>query len=127
MSLMLIAGAGNACLDHYFGLARDPASWGGSYLERESADAWFMTGDGALWGNGKEGDDSTSDVNEGDIVSMEANLDKGTLRFWANGKPHGPGFTSGVAGRLRWAVSLGYPSGAVQIVPTPELQRWSES
>ena len=56
---------------------------------------------------------------------MEADLDKGTLRFWVDGKPHGPGHSSGVTGRLRWAVSLYYKGGAVQIVPTPELQPWT--
>ena len=58
---------------------------------------------------------------------MEADLDKGTLRFWVDGKPHGPGRSSGVTGRLRWAVILYYKGAAVEIVPTPELQPWSAS
>jgi hypothetical protein len=45
-------------------------------------------------------------MKEGQIVSMEADADKGALRFWLDGKQHGPGFMSGVEGRVRWAVGL---------------------
>jgi hypothetical protein len=59
------------------------------------------------------------------LVSMEADLGKGkgTLRFWLDGKQHGSGWSSGVAGRLRWAVCLSYkcPPVEIEIVPTPEL------
>jgi hypothetical protein len=78
---------------------------------------------GRLFGNGKYGSDDAGEINAGQIVSMEADLDKGTLRFWVDGKPHGPGWSRGVTGRLRWAVCLFYTGGAVEIVPTPELQR----
>ena len=43
---------------------------------------------GRLNGNGKQCDDSAGEINEGQIVRMEADLDKGTLRFWVDGKPH---------------------------------------
>ena len=56
---------------------------------------------------------------------MVADLDKGTLRFWLDGQPHGPGWSSGVKGKLRWGVSMLYAGLAVQIVPTPELQPWT--
>ena len=62
------------------------------------------------------------------IVSMEADLDKGTLRFWVDGKPHSSGHSSGVGGRLRWAVGttgMYFKGAAVEIVPTPELQPWT--
>ena len=88
----------------YFGLLRDGAAWDKHHAGRASTDVWHMDGDG-------------------DLVSMEADLDKGTLRFWVDGKPHGPGWSSGVTGRLRWAVCLYWKGAAVQIVPTPELQR----
>jgi hypothetical protein len=58
---------------------------------------------------------------------MEADLDKGTLRFWVDGKQHGSGFMSGVQGRMRWAVSLCFKGAVAEIVPTPELQRWVQS
>jgi hypothetical protein len=123
MSLKLMKGEGYTLL-HYFGLVRDGAAWDKDHGEKESTDAWYMFDEGDLYGNGKDADESAGDIEEGQIVSMEADLDKGTLRFWVDGKPHGPGH-SGVTGRLRWAVCLYYKGGAVQIVPTPELQPWT--
>ena len=55
---------------------------------------------------------------------MQVDLAAGTLKFWLDGKPHGPGWTSGVTGQLRWATSVGDKGSSVQIVPTPlELQQ----
>jgi hypothetical protein len=84
-----------------------------------------MNAGGCFFGNGKNRDDFAGEISEGQIVRMEADLDKDTLRFWVDGKQHGPGWSSGVTGRLRWAVSLFYKGAAVQIVPTPELQPWT--
>jgi hypothetical protein len=81
-----------------------------------------MYSNGRLFGNGKIGDDPAGRIKEGQIVSMEADLDKGTLRFWVGGKPQVAGYVSGVTGRLRWGVCLLYKGGAVEIVLTPELQ-----
>ena len=114
-------------LIHMFGLVRDGAAWDKDHANRESTGAWYMESDGDLWGNGKQDDDKAGEINDGQIVSMEADLDKGTLRFWVDGKQHGPGYGSGVTGRLRWAVSMYHKGGAVEIVPTPELQPWSAS
>jgi hypothetical protein len=116
-------------LNHLFGLVRDGAAWDKAHASRASTDAWYMDSyDGCLCGNGKYLDDSAGSINEGQIVSMEADLDKGTLRFWVDGKPHGPGYSSAtlLTGRLRWAVSLLRKGAAVQIVPTPELRPWSK-
>jgi hypothetical protein len=124
-SLKLIKGEGNGYLEHCFGLVRDGAAWDKDHGLRESTDAWYMASSGGLWGNGKANDDGAGNIKEGQIVSMEADLDKGTLRFWVDDKPHGPGWGSGVTGRLRWAVCLYGKGAAVQIVPTPELQPWS--
>jgi len=107
-----------------FGLVRDGAAWDNDHAERDSTDAWYMGDSGGLSGNGKSFDDRAGRINEGQIVSMEADLDKGTLRFWVDGKQHGPGCTSGVQGCFRWAVSFAFKSEAVEIVPTPELQPW---
>jgi hypothetical protein len=117
-------------LTRLFGLVRDGATWNKDYGDTESTDAWYMaSSNGCLYGNGKEGDDDddTGSIKEGQIVSMEVDLDKGMLRFWVDGKQHGPGFIGGVTGRLRWAVSVYDKGGAAQIVPTPELQPWSAS
>jgi hypothetical protein len=126
MSLKLMKGEGGLLL-HFFGLVRDGAAWDKDHTARESTDAWYMEKFGSLHGNGKDCDDNAGDINEGRIVSMEADLDKGTLRFWVDGKQHGLGYSSGVQGCLRWAVTLYYKGGAVEIVPTPELQPWSAS
>jgi hypothetical protein len=106
MSLKLMKGEGNARLSRFFGLVRDGAAWDKDHATKESTDAWYMGSAGYLSGNGKQDDDKAGGINEDQIVSMEADLDKGTLRFWVDGKPHGPGHSSGVTGRLRWAVSV---------------------
>ena len=124
MSLKLIKGE-VAGLHHLFGLVRDGAAWDKEHRFSTSTDAWYMSSGGNLYGNGKHYSDNAGRINDGQIVSMEADLDKGTLRFWVDGKPHGPGYRRGVTGRLRWAVCLGYKGNAVQIVPTPELQPWT--
>ena len=80
----------------------------------------------AIYGNGKQGSYCAGGINEGQIISMVADLDKGTLRFWLDGQPHGPGWSSGVKGKLRWSVCMLHEGAAVQIVPTPELQPWTE-
>ena len=110
-------------LYHFFGLVRDGAAWDKANYEGENTDAWYLGSSGSLWGNGKFRNDEAASIKEGHIVSMEADLDKGTLRFWVDGKPHGPGWSSGVTGRLRWSVCLCCKGTAVEIVPTPELQR----
>jgi hypothetical protein len=126
MSLKLMKGdAGD--LAQFFGLVRDGAAWDEDHGDAESTDAWYMCANGGdLYGNGKSCSDEAGEIKitDGQIVSMEADLDKGTLQFWVDGKPHGPGWSSGVTGRLRWAVSLFRKGEAVKIVPTPELQPW---
>ena len=108
--------------EHLFGVVRDGRAWDADFPRSESTDAWYMHSYGSLFGNGKEGSDRAGKINEGQIISMVADLDKGTLRFWLDGQPHGPGWSSGVKGKLRWSVSMYYEGEAVQIVPTPELQ-----
>ena len=116
---------GDEYLGQIFGLVRDGAAWDKAHYHKESTDAWYMHSTGNLYGNGKDMDHYAGDINEGQIVSMETDLDKGTLRFWVDGKQYGPGYMSGVEGRVRWAVSLYYKGGVVEIVPTPELQPWT--
>jgi hypothetical protein len=122
MSLKLTKAGGYSYLSHFFGLVRDGAAWDKAHYHKESTDACYMRDNGTLCGNGKYFDDKAGDINEGQIVSMEADLDKGTLRFWVDGKQHGPGFMNGVEGRVRWAESICRKGAAVEIVPTPELQ-----
>ena len=80
------------------------------------------SGTGGLCGNVKEHDDESAPINEDQILSLELDLDLGTLMFFVDGKRYGPGYTSGVTGKLRFAVTVVYISNTVQIVPTPELE-----
>ena len=108
----------------YCGVARDGVACDQDYGKAGSTEAWYMSsGGGSLYGNGKNGDDDADEIKEGQVLTMQVDLDAGTLKFWLDGKPHGPGWTSGVTGRLRWATSVGFKGNTVQIVPTPlELQ-----
>ena len=109
-------------LNQFFGVVRDGRAWDADYPNSESTDSWYVHNSGHLHGNGKQDSEPAGGIKEGQIISMVADLDKGTLRFWLDGQPHGPGWSSGVKGKLRWSVCMYYEGSAVQIVPTPELQ-----
>jgi hypothetical protein len=86
-------------------------------MKGEGDDSQHLLGlvrDGAAW-------------DKGHAVRASTELDRGMLRFWVDGKQHGPGFSSGVQGRLRWATSMHRKSGTIDIVHTPALQPWSAS
>ena len=110
-------------MDIFCGVARDGVACDEDYANRANTEAWYMYSNGTLNGNGKEDDDEAGRINEGQVLTIQVGLDAGTLKFWLDGKPHGPGWTSGVTGRLRWATSVAEKGTAVQIVPNPpELQ-----
>lgn len=109
-----------------FGLVRDGTAWDKNLTAPSDTATWIMfSSEGALCGNGKSYRPKAGAVKNGQIVSIEADLDKGTLRFWLDGKVHGPGWSSGVTGRLRWATFVQAIGDGVQIVHTPELQPWT--
>ena len=56
---------------------------------------------------------------------MQVDTNAGTLKFWVDGKPHGPGYTDGVTGPLRWATNVDWECNVIEIVPTPDLQHAS--
>jgi len=71
---------------------------------------------------GKQGDQDQDQT----LIGLQTTAGTGTLKFWVDGDPYGPGFT-GVdvsAGPLRWGVSLSDAGFALQIVSTPELSPW---
>ena len=103
------------------GVVRDGAAWNKFHGMRADA-GWFMCNTGALYGNGKEHDDKAGLINEGQILSLELDLDLGTLMFFVDGKRHGPGYTSGVTGKLRFAATVVWIGNTIQIVPTLELE-----
>ena len=124
-TISMILGKGDAeRMDMMCGVAQDGVACDKAYHKKESTEAWYMDSQGGrLCGNGKYYDNSAGWIDEGQMLTMQVDLDAGTLKFWVDGKPHGPGWTSEVTGRLRWAISANFKGNAVQIVPTPlELQ-----
>lgn len=94
--------------------------------DSESTLGWFMDSvSEALYGHGKYDDDMAGMIRSGQVLSMQVDTDAGTLKFWVDGKPHGPGYTSGVTGPLRWATTVVFKGNSIEIVPTPELQPWA--
>ena len=94
---------------------------------RDNTTAWFMfSADGSLCGNGKQGDVAAGQIENGHVLTIQVDLDAGTLKFWVDGQPHDPGWATEVMGPLRWAVSRLHTGTSVEIVPNPELQPWTE-
>tara|TARA_A100001015_G_C14998250_1_gene717175 strand:+ start:365 stop:1168 length:804 start_codon:yes stop_codon:yes gene_type:complete len=58
------------------------------------------------------------ELNDCNIVTMEADLDARTLKFWFNGRRVGRYFKD-VQPRVRWAASVYWGGSAVQVVETP--------
>ena len=92
-------------------------------MPHETPEHW--AGRWSICGNDKEGGDKAGGINSGQVLAMQVDTDASTLKFWLDGKPHGPGYTSGVTGPLRWATIVDCKGNSVEIVPTPELQPWA--
>lgn len=97
-----------------------------NYAQVDSQEGWFIDKLlGELAGNGH---DQTGNccpdfaLNSLDVLTLELDTDLGTLKFFVNGKIHGPGFTGVTGGPMRWAVSLWGIGDFAQIVPNPELE-----
>jgi hypothetical protein len=80
----------------------------GVYYDARCADGWFIRANGgSLFGNGKQGDDVAGHYKQGDRVGVLLDLDSGSLRFFKNGVPHGPGYPVGsVTGPVVHAVHM---------------------
>ena len=50
--------------------------------------------DRSLYGNGKWHSDAAGNINPGQVLTMQLDLNAGTLKFWLDGKRHGLGWTS---------------------------------
>jgi hypothetical protein len=75
--------------------------------------------DGALWGNGKAGDDEAGYYEKGDRVGILLGLGHGSLRFFRNGAQNGPGYVAGsVAGPVVAAAVQMYPQNASERATT---------
>ena len=132
---------GNCCEGIYLGLLRETIARIDQRI-LEYKDGWFIcTSRGILQGNcpsnkrydgpigqrfqniRNKADDCevVGDIEIDDILTMQVNLDTGSLKFWVNGEPHGPGHT-GVEGPVRWATGLEMIEDSVEIVSTPPLR-----
>jgi hypothetical protein len=83
---------------------------------------WFIyTNDGALFGNGKSNDDAAGRYKQGDRVGVLLDLDNGSLRFFKNGVPHGPGYSAeSVTGPVVAAVQMHTKGQSVRLLPNAE-------
>jgi hypothetical protein len=92
------------------------------YWMRDCTDGWFMDAVyGALWGNGKEGDDGAGGFEQGDRVGVLLDLGDGSLRFFRNGAQHGSGYVAGsVAGPVVAAVQLFGHNHSVRLLPNAQ-------
>jgi hypothetical protein len=69
----------------------------------------------------EESDHASGQVCTGQTVTMDLDTDAHTLKFWVDGKPHGPGFTSRVKGSLRWAMNTLSEYDCIQIVSSTAI------
>jgi hypothetical protein len=92
------------------------------HFGRDCTDGWFIhAGDGALYGNGKQGDDNAGVYKQGDRVGMLLDFDNGSLRFFKNGVQHGPGYPAGsVTGPVVAAVHMYDKHLSVRLLPNAE-------
>ena len=114
----------------YYGVVRDGAPCNEDHAHEDSTVGWFMHNYyGSLFGHGKFDVSRAGEIEPGQVVTMQVNTDAGTLKFWVDSKPHSPGYTSGLTGPLRWAISVGEEEDddtdnidTVELAPTPTLQ-----
>jgi hypothetical protein len=106
----------------YIGISRPNLDPTGAYLYSTSTDAWATNAhNGALYGNGKQGDDEAGEYKQGDRVGMLLDLDNGSLRFFKNGVEHGPGFAAGsITGPVVAAVQCAVEGESVRLLPNAQ-------
>jgi hypothetical protein len=104
------------------GISRPNLDPAGCYLDADCTDGWFMdAGYGALWGNGKAGDDGAGAFEQGDRVGVLLDLDDGSLRFFLNGMQHGSGYAAGsVTGPVVAAVQMYKTNESVRLLPNAQ-------
>jgi hypothetical protein len=109
-------------VDIFIGITRPNLSPAGRYWQMECTDSWFVSAYcGALYGNGKYGDDEAGENKQGDRVGMLLDLDNGSLRFFKNGVQHGPGYAAGsVTGPVVHAVQMYQKDDSVRLLPNAE-------
>jgi hypothetical protein len=74
---------------------------------------------------------SAGPLHRGEVLTMQLDTEKGTLKFWVNGQTYGPGYRSEfdgigmvygkITGDVQWAVTVPYQMDFVRIVPNPSF------
>ena len=77
--------------------------------------------EGCLHGDETDSSEKAGEVAEGLVLTMELDTDAHILKFWVDGKLHSSGFTTGVIGSLRCALSIGDSAIAVQVVWSADI------
>jgi hypothetical protein len=105
----------------FIGISRPNLDPTGTFWGGNCTDGWFMTANGALYGNGKESDDIAGGYSQGDGVGVLLDLDNGSLCFFKNGVQNGPGFPAGsVTGPVVAAVQMYFKDASVRMLPNAE-------
>jgi hypothetical protein len=109
-------------LGMYVGISRPNLDPRAAYFEAHCTDAWFIgANSGALFGNGKQGDDRAGGYNQGDRTGFLLDLDNGSLRLFKNGVQNGPGYAAGsVTGPVVAAVQMYNIKSSVRLLPDAE-------
>jgi hypothetical protein len=109
-------------LNIYIGISRPTLHPTGEYYFSSCTNAWFIDAFyGALYGNGKYGDDEAAPYKQGDRVGVLLDLDNGSLRFFKNGVQHGPGYAAGsVTGPVVHALQMHNKKESVRLLPNAE-------
>jgi hypothetical protein len=104
------------------GISRPNLDPTGGYFGRTCTDTWFINvANGALYGNGKQGDDEAGEYKQGDRVGVLLDLDNGSLRFFKNGVQHAPGYAAGsVTGPVVAAIHMYRKDLSVRLLPNAE-------
>jgi hypothetical protein len=110
----------------FIGITRPNLGPAGAYFgedEPGSTDGWFIeNGTGSLCGNGKNYEHEAGWYRKGDRVGVLLNLDDGSLRFFKNGRRHGPGYPAGsVTGPVVAAVQMGSENDSLRLLPNAEV------
>jgi hypothetical protein len=106
----------------YIGISRPNLNPAERYSTRDSTDGWSIGAEyGALYGNGKQGDDEAGGYKQGDRVGVLLDLDNGSLRFFKNGVQNGHGYPAGsVTGPVVAAVQMFYNNASVRLLLNTE-------
>ena len=66
----------------FCGVVRDGAPCNQGHFKRASTVGWFIySGNGGLYSNGKYCDEMAGEIESGQILTMQVDMDAGTLKF----------------------------------------------